>query len=143
MQRADPGSGVIELSGVGLGVRDQLLDGLERRSGCDADDKRIKSERRNHGKVPHRVVGQLFQHCRLRRVTAGNHDQRVAIGHRLRHVLIGDHASRPRARFNNHLLLERFGKFLRDQPRNNVGTAACGKAVDDTDDLGRIFLGAQ
>jgi hypothetical protein len=102
------------------------------------DDERRLTEDRDGLDVVHRVVGELVDRG-IRRVAAGDVDQRVAVGLRAHGGLHADRAARARSVVDDDGLAQRIRHFLRDDARHDVGAAARRERHDHPDRLGRIL----
>jgi hypothetical protein len=78
--------------------------------------------------------------ARIDRPARRDHIERVAIRRRSYAELESERAARARTIVDDHLLTERFGKFLADDPRHEIGAAAGRRSDDHANRLDGIRL---
>src|SRR5262245_36390325 len=86
------------------------------------------------------VVGERFVERRRRRMRGRRHEQRVAVGRRLRRLARAEYAAGAADILDDHRLTEPLAQWLRDQPRNDVGRAAGHERNDQRDRTRRPTL---
>src|SRR6266571_2791022 len=114
--------GVGQLAGVRSRERDQLADVRGPDFQVGGDDVGRGGDERHRGELRDVLFGE-------RRGRA--HEERVAVGGRLRHGVRADMAARAGLVLDEHLLLPNFGELRRHEARERVGAAAGRKGHDD------------
>ena len=85
--------------------------------------------------IAQRVIAGVGEQRWVHRIGHAVHQQRVAVGRRVHHLLRGDVAARTWLVFDDHVLAH-LGRELRaQQARHDVGGAARGEGHDDADGL--------
>ena len=126
--------GVVQLAGVGLGIADQLLHGLDRQRVGDQQHAGGIGHMGNGCEVLVRAVGQLGHQVRRDRMgAAGGEQQGVAIGARLGGLGRADGAARARAVVNHQRLAQLLRHLLRHHAGDQIGGTAGRKRHDDAD----------
>jgi hypothetical protein len=127
----------VELARILLRRGDDFLQRLVLRVGAGHDHQAEVADRRDHGEVVDRVVGQRFEQRLAHRVAVGQQQQRVAVGLGARHRLRRADAARPGHVLHQHLLAQAVGHLRRDGARGDVGDAARPERQHDAYRLGR------
>src|SRR5215472_2070765 len=142
-EAADAGTGVADLAGILLRIRDQLRHRLRLeilRGG--EQEGRIDREPRNRHHVLLEVDGELLREqdrCDgIGRDVA--HHQRVAVRLGASHLFDGENAERARLALDHELLAEALAHLLTEQARGDVGGAAGSIRYDDLDRARGIFV---
>jgi hypothetical protein len=141
--RAGAGRRVIELPGLGLRERNQLLQ----RSGLHVgihDEHEIRIvDRRDRREIAHQRE-RLVRHQRLvDRVRVRHQQQRVAVGGALRNDLGADDRAAAGTVFDDERLAHGLLQALREEARVDVGRAAGRERHDDLDRPRRIVVGGR
>ncbi len=138
--RADAEGAVVELAGLLLGERKELLHVAHRRRRIE--DQRVidADETRDRREPVHGVVGQLGIEARIDHEGRLRPDeQRVSVGCRLGDVFRRDLIVGARPVLDDDLLAPGFGEALREQAGKRIGDAAGRGRHHDGDWLGRII----
>ena len=142
MRSADAAGAVAELARIGLGVGDELGDGLHRHVVVDQQDERQMRHHRDRLEILHRVVGDLLVERRIdRHRRAGRHQQRVTVGRGFRHRIDADLLAGAGPVLHHERLAEPLLPRQRRHPRQDVGRAGRRERHDDGDVVGRVVLG--
>ena len=131
LRAADAGRGHVELAGIGLGVGDELGDGLDRHRGVDLHDQRNALDLPDRRDVADKVEAELLVERDVDCVLRVDQQQRVAVGRHVGHGFGCDVAGGTRPDLDEELLAELLRQELRDQTRDDVGRAARRLADDD------------
>jgi hypothetical protein len=112
-------------SGLRLGQRDVLLQGVDRHRRIDDQHVRIARDERDRRQVLHRVELDLaLVQRRVARQVVGLHEQRVAVRRRAHELLRGDQRVPAGLVVDDDLLPHLLRHLLRHDARQNVGAAA-------------------
>ncbi|MCX7312838.1 MAG: hypothetical protein NTV56_14195 [Alphaproteobacteria bacterium] len=114
---------IVQFSGIGFGVGDQLGQRFKRRVRIDGDDERAAlgnhSDRRE---IADRIVGHRLEQKQIGRQRARQTEiERVPIGRCAGDSLPADHAGRAGNVFDHHRLTELARHAVAHQPRQHVG----------------------
>ena len=123
----------IELAGIGLCRRDEIVERSERRSGAGDDQKVEEARRRHRGEVGENIVRQLVEQRRRDGVVVAGHEQRVAVGGGGRAGLRGDDAGGAGAILDDELLMEAARQLLAEDAHADIGDAARAIGHDQRD----------
>jgi len=139
---ADSGRWKRELSRIRLRVSYQLLDRSYLERGMHHDQLRDRRAKNDGAEIPFGIVGNGAEYARGHCVRAhAAHQERVAIGNRLRNDVRADDAGGAGSIVDHDLLLgEPLAELGRNHPRNDVGSAARRKGYDQADRFRRIAL---
>ena len=132
---AGAGAGVVEFTGPGFGVGDELLqigDGGHL-AGVHHDHDGQVVNRGHGGEILHRVVTGFLVHVRRQQRGRGQHHQGVAVGRAFHHLLGRNRPGRAGPVFHHHRLLEPFRQFLAEDARGGVGRATGRERHDELD----------
>ena len=131
-----------DLAGIGLGIRHQLLDGLERLRRIGHQQVRHQRHARERGEILDRIEPQFRVQALVDGVGADRaHEDRVAIGRGARHELGADIAAGAGAVVDDDRLAKVLADELPQHARQDVGGAAGRERDDDRDGLGGEGLG--
>jgi len=137
---ADTGTGEVELSGIGLGVVDQLAHGLGRDAGVHDHQVDRHQQRRDADEIL-RIVGQRLDQMRIEDLRPrGREQQRVAVRSGLGDAVGSDDRPGAGLVLDDHRLLQPLAQAIADETRHDVGPAARRKRHDDANDPRRIGL---
>ena len=125
-QVSGPARGQVDLAGIGLGIGDELGDGLGRKRRIDHQDESIAVEAGDRGNVARDGDGALLIERYVDGVRGGDKKERIAIGRRTRDRLQREIAAGTRPVVDDHRLAEPLRQRLTDEPRDDVGRAAGG-----------------
>jgi hypothetical protein len=116
---------IIELAGIGLGLRDEFADRARRERRIDDQQLGTVGYFGDGDKIPRRVVVAVSRHSRQHRKRAHiAEQQRVAVGFGIGDRLGADHAAAADAVLDDHVLLERGRHVLRHQARHDIDRSA-------------------
>ncbi len=127
--------GVIELSRIRFGVVDKFLYRLRRQCGADHQHVFHGADVRDTREVPERIVRQFRVQRAVDGVARRGENQRVAVGHGLRHRGRADGASRAGPVLDDHAAAERSTELRADRPREDVLHPARPEGNDDARDV--------
>ncbi len=132
---ADAGGRERQLTGIGLGVSDQVLRRLHRRIRRDYHHARHDADERYRNELPHRVVRHLLLVDVVvdRDLPGGRHQQCVAVGSGLGDGIRRDHRGSAGAVLHQHGLAERRLHRLAEKARHDIDAAA-GRVADQYPD---------
>ena len=136
----DPGGGVVDRARLGLGGGDELLDRFDVLVGRDHQNQWHVAERRDAGKVLHRIIGHVLDRRRGHQ-RVGMDQDRMAVRIRLGHGADADGPAPARPVFDDDGLTDVGRDVLEHRSRKQVGGAAGREWHDDLDALGRPNLG--
>ena len=131
MRGAVSGRSVVELSRIGLGIVEQLLDVLERMLGIDHHHVGHVGHHRERNEIALQAVRQLGVEGLGDRVMHRAHEPGVAVGQRLGRVRRAHGAARASLVLDEHGLAEGDGELCGERPGESIGSAARGKGIDD------------
>ncbi len=136
--RADAGGAVVELGGLGLRQRDDILDALHGQVLLRHEHMLERADAGQRREVLHRVVAGLLQHEHVVavRLVVAERDH-VAIGLRPGDLARAERARRAGDILDDDVLAERPGDLLRHHAGDHVGRPARGVCDDEADRLGR------
>ena len=126
-----------ELAGVGLGIRDELAQGLRGQRRDGDDHPRRASDQRDRRDIGHRVVGHLGLQARIDDVRRDHHHEAVPVGRGLEHEVRSGDAVGARAVLHKNVLPPGFAELLRDLAADDVRAAARRIRHHDAHRLGR------
>ena len=138
-QRADAGRGVIELARILLGVGDEFLERLERRSRIADQHLRHRGDDRDRHQVFFGVVRQLRLQRGVDGVVRRRQQDRVAVRRRLGDGVGGDDTAGARLVFDHDRLAQIFSHLRGHHARDDVDRAAGRERQQQTDRPFRIF----
>ena len=142
IERADAGRGVVDFSGVSLGVDDHFLERIRRKFFARHHDARGFGGERNRNEIALRRHLQFGKEMRVDRDRADiAEEQRVAVRRRARRQLHADIAGGAGSVVDHQRLAERLFHRRLDQPDGEIGGAARGERHDDVDRPRRIVCG--
>ncbi len=142
--RPVPARAIAELSGIGLGVGDQVGHRVERQRRIDHQDDRALGIRRDRRKAFQRVVARVLVDQRRDHLAAGAaHQQRVAVG-----IAVGDVAGAERvagaaAVLDEELLAQGRAEIVGHDPGDEIDGPRGNRGHDDLHRPVRIGLRAQ
>ena len=137
--------GIAQLSGIGLGVGDQLLQGLGRHGRVHHQDVRHRHKQDDRREALQRLVGQALGEMRIHR-KAGviAHQHQVAVGRRLGDRVIGQHAISGWAILDHDGRgVARLAELLREHAGQDVADAGGRRRHEEFDRLRGKFVGAR
>ena len=140
LHRAAAGRGHVDLARIGLGVGDELRNGVDRERGMHLHHVRHADDAGDRRHVADEVEIELLVERRVDGVRGRDEQQRVAVGRRAHHRLGRDVAAGARPALDHERLPEPLGQPLADEPGEDVGRAAGRKADDDAHRPGRPGL---
>ena len=106
----------------------------------DDEDIALAGELGDRREIPERVVGELLVQARIGGDSRVHPQQRVAVGHGLRHELRRDIAAGAAAVIDHELLADRAGELLRHHAHDDVRPAARRDRQHQAYRLGGITL---
>ena len=124
---ADPRRRHVDLARIGLGISNELRDGLGRNGWIDHHDGRNADDAGNGRDVADEIEIEVVVKCRVDCVRLGDPKQRVAVGRGVHDRVGGDIGAGAGAVFDNELLAEPLRQPLAHEPRHDVGRSAGGK----------------
>ena len=130
----------VDLARIGLGVGDELGNGLGRNRWIDHHDNGNAADARDRRDVADEIEIELVVERRVDRVRRSDQEERIAVRRRAHDRLGGDIAASARPVLDDELLAEPLRQPLTDQARDDVGRAAGGEADDDAHRPRRIGL---
>ena len=137
-----PGGGVIHLSRIRAGERDELAQILRRERARHDQQLRRAGDVEHRHDVAQRIEGQrAVQERRDDDVSAGNEQQRVAVGRRFRDVFDREVARGARFVLDHHLLAEPPREAFGGHAREVIGNSAGRGPRHQADGPRRIGLG--
>jgi hypothetical protein len=140
-RRAGARRSIVELARLRFRERDEFLQVRGLHAGIEHEQVRRRSDERDRREILDRIVPELRVCGRRDHVRAGSaHREGVPVGRRARRDFGADGAARAAAIVDDHLLAERFGHALADEPRDDVGRSARRKRDDEADRFRRIRL---
>ena len=128
---------IIELAGIGFGVRDEFLHGFGREVAAHQQHVRDRGHHRDRlerGRIEIELLVQERVDGERRRLRC---QQRIAVGFRIGDRFRADIAGLAAAIFDHHRHVEFLPQPLTDDPRRGVDAAAGRDADDDLDGLAR------
>ena len=131
LRAADARRGHVQLAGIGLGVGDELGDGLGRHGLVDLHDQRNALDPPDRRDVADKVEAELLVERDVDRVLRVHQEQRIAVGRHMGHGFGCDVAGGARPHLDQELLAKLFREELRDHTRDEIGRAARRLADDD------------
>ena len=142
-RRADAARAHVDLARIGLGVGDELRNGLRRQLRSNHHHLRDANDAGDRRRVAQKIEIEMLIKRGVDGVRTGHQQQRVTVGRRLHHRLGGDVGAGAWPVVDDELLAELFGQPFRRQPRHGVGGAARRKAAQDMHRTRRIGVGAR
>ena len=136
LRRAVAVGAVVQLAGLRLGQRHQLGHVLGRRAGVDHQHVGHQRDRGDRREVLLEVVGQLLVDAGGDGVVHRAHQQRVAVGLGLGHVVGAQRGAGAGLALDDHGLAEALRQLLGQRARQHVGGAAGREGHDQADRLG-------
>ena len=118
----------VELAGIGLGIGDQLGDGLDRQRGMHHHDVGEANDARDRLHLLDEIEIELVVERGVDRVRRSDQQQRVAVRRGPQHLLGGDIGAAARPVLDDERLAEFFRKPLPHQTRREIRRAAGGVA---------------
>ena len=141
MRRADAAGAIRQFSRIGFGIGDELLHRIHRQLRIDDEEERRAGDHSQRHKIRRRIVGQALVHRDVdRHRRRRRHQQRVAVGRRLRDRGRADHGAGARLVLHDDRLAEPLLEFLGDDARQDLGAAAGRVRHDQRDRPRRIFV---
>ena len=138
---ADAGDGEVQLAGIGLGHRHQLLHVLHLHRRVHREHVRRIRHHHHRREILRRIERQLGIDARADHQAAEvGEQQRVAVGRALRDEIGADVAVRAGLVLDHDRLAPDLGELRPDLAREDVGGAAGRVGHDDADRLGRVVL---
>ena len=116
----------VELAGIGLGVGDQLGNGLDRQRGMHQHDVGEANDARDRLHLLHEIERQLVVERGVDRIRRRDQQQRVAVRRGAQHLLGGDIGAAARPVLDHEGLPEFLRKPLPHQARRHIRRAAGG-----------------
>ena len=129
-RRPDASRGHVELARVGLGIVDELRNGIGRERCIDFHHVGYAGDGRNRRDVARKIVVEFSVERDVDRMRGRDHEQRVAVRRRIHDCLGGDIAAGAGAVLDDELLAEPLRQALTHEPRQDVGDTA-GRIADD------------
>ena len=134
--RAGAGGRIGDLSGIGLGVVDELLEGLGLEVRIGDEHAGVGRGDGNVDEVAHRIeVAAAVERGRDRQARDHRHQERVAVGGRLGDDRGADHGALAGLVVDDDGLAELLAEILGDHARHDVGGAAGRIGHDELDGL--------
>jgi hypothetical protein len=124
------GGSVIELAGILLRERDQLLERARRHARVQHEDVRRDGELRDRREIALDVVARLLVERHVRGVGAAADEQRVAVGRRARDVFRRDVAAAAGPVLDDDGGAQELAQLQRGRPGHEIGAAARQVAGD-------------
>ena len=131
--RAGARGGVVEVAGLGLQQRQELLQVLGRHRGVHHHQQVGVVDGRHRHEIAHELVGAVRQQRLVDGVRVRHHQQRVAVGRRLGDLARADQRAGAGPVLDDERLLERFLQVLADDAGVDVGGPAGAERHDDLD----------
>ena len=142
-RRADAARAHVDLARIGLGVGDELRNGLRRQLRIHHHHLRDANDAGDRFRVTQEIEIEMLIKRGVDGVCAGDQKQRVAVCRRLHHRLGRDVGAGARPIIDDELLAEPLRQPFRRQPRHGVGGAAGRKTAEDMHRARRIGVGAR
>jgi len=141
--RAGAGGGVVELSGLGLGISDEFLEVLRRHRRMDHHHQVGIVDPRHRHEVAHQLKRLVGNERFVGRMGVRHCQQRVAVGRRLGDRIGADDRAGAGPVLHHEGLLERVREMLGENAGVNVGGPAGAERHDDPDRTRWVILGLQ
>ena len=128
---ADPGRRIRDFAGPRLRQCDQILRRFCRQRRVHDEQIGHYQHQRDRREVALQIVGQVFEDQRPGAQCVDRHQQRVAVGRRFDHALIGKARASTEAIDHHHLPLQALTEVACEQTRHGIGAAPRARRHDE------------
>ena len=137
---ADPGRRIRDFAGPRLRQCDQILRRFCRQRRVHDEQIGHYQHQRDRCEVALQIIGQVLEDQRPGAQRIDRHQQRVAVGRRFDHALIGETRAGTQAVDHHHLPLEALTEVACEQTRHRIGAATRARRHDELDRFGRELI---